>query len=209
MSLKHDSVSPNPYHAGGQQGMGALTAEYDALVINVQDKDQQGKVQIRKEGYQSNLADQPDEQCQWVDVADPAVGGSTGIGGATPNPTCLPGSMVTVRQRGGTTGQHIQISNANPRTSKDGGETLNNSFTKPEDEATHGNDQGAQGDKSFAHSMELKQIQTSTTTQMAMMIREGNKMRKDKKSAKDNHKETVEKVVAGGSGVKRPKFMSA
>ncbi len=208
MSLKHDAVPANPYHGAGQQGLGTLTSEYDALVINVQDKDKQGKVQIRKEGYQSNLSDQPDEQCQWVDVADGASSGSTGMGGSTKNPSILPGAMCTVRQRGGTTGQHIQITNANPRTSKDSGQTYNKGFTD-QDEASHGDSQGAQGDKTFAHSMPLKEIQNSSTTQMAMMIRESNKQRVDKKSAPMNHKETIEVVQAGGGGEKRRVYKSA
>ncbi len=210
MSLKHDAVPPNPYHGGNQQGIGALTQEYDILVISVQDKDKRGKICGRKQGYQSNLSDQPDEQCTWYDVAD-NPNSSTGIGSSTVSPACLPGATCTVRARGGTSGQHLEITQVSHKTSPDSdgsGQTYHNSFVDPKDQKVHSDKQGAKGDKTFAHMMPVKEmIKMKPNTMMAEAIR--NFKRPDNKQAMNGHKETNEQNRAGGAGKNYPRFRDA
>lgn len=190
---------PNIYKPGrtvGQSGS-AITR---GLIVNIQDPEKAGRVQVRITGHHDDEQMIPDEKLPWIKVSNPTTTAS--LQTSTTTHGLLPGTMVALQQFGD---QDWLITSTLPTDRKDSEQTIHPATQgKGETDNIYSVQMGSYaqgGDGTHGWNKDLGQIAKTKTTREAKQLREQNG-RKPRRT-RDPIDESVNRSPAGGSGEKR------
>lgn len=167
----------SPYHVNKTVGAAAGQSNR-ALVVNIQDPQKAGRVQMRVIGHHDDEQAIPDEKLPWVKVRNTTS--TPSLQTATATHGLLPGSMVTCEAMG-QDGQDWLITGTLPNDRKDDQQTIHPATQgKGDTDNSHSDEQRKDG--TFAWPSPLKDIFENKTTQGARKLRD-EAGRKAKRSA--------------------------